>query len=125
ALHRHLGRGVPIFGMNFGAVGFLMNDFREDDLVERLAKAERAQIRPLRMAGENAAGERFEALAVNEVSLFRETRQTARIRILIDGRERMPELIADGVLLATPAGSTAYNLSAHGPIIPLDANVLA
>jgi NAD+ kinase len=125
ALHTNLARRIPIFGMNFGAVGFLMNDFREDGLRERLANAERAQIRLLSMTGETASGQRFEALAVNEVSLFRETRQTARIRILIDGRERMPELVADGVLLATPAGSTAYNLSAHGPIIPLDANVLA
>ncbi len=125
SLHTHLGRNIPIFGMNFGAVGFLMNDYREDGLRERLAEAERAVIHMLCMRGETASGEMFEALAVNEVSLFRETRQTAKIRILVDGRERMPELVADGVLIATPAGSTAYNLSAHGPIIPLDAGVLA
>ncbi len=124
-LHANLGLRTPIFGMNFGAVGFLMNDFREDGLMERLAGAERAVIHMLRMRGETTGGDTFEALAVNEVSLFRETRQTAKIRILVDGRERLPELVADGVLIATPAGSTAYNLSAHGPIIPLDSNVLA
>jgi len=124
-LHAHMGEARPIFGMNFGSVGFLMNEYQEDGLVERLAAAEPARIHPLTMSGETIQGEAFEALAINEVSLFRETRQTAKIRICIDDRERLPELVADGVMVATPAGSTAYNLSAHGPIIPIDSNVLA
>jgi len=124
-LHDHLGEAAPIYGMNFGSVGFLMNEFSEDNLLSRLAAAEEAAIHPLFMEGRTLAGEAFQALAINEVSLFRETRQTAKLKIIIDGRERLPELIADGVLLATPAGSTAYNLSAHGPILPIDANVLA
>jgi NAD+ kinase len=115
----------PIYGMNCGSVGFLMNDFREDGLLERIAAAEQAVIHPLVMSATDAAGKVLQALAINEVSLLRQTYQTAKLRILIDGKERMPELVCDGVLIATPAGSTAYNLSAHGPIIPLDASVLA
>ena len=116
---------IPVFGMNFGSVGFLMNEYAEDGLEERIAEAETGYIRPLRARGEDTWGEMFEALAINEVSLLRETRQTAKISITINGRERMRELQADGVLVATPAGSTAYNLSAHGPILPLDSKVLA
>jgi NAD+ kinase len=123
-LHEHVKRGVPIYGMNRGSVGFLMNDFAEDGLLERLAKAERAEIHPLRMTAKLADGSQVEALAINEVSLLRETRQAAKLRISVDGRVRMEELICDGVLVATPAGSTAYNLSAHGPIVPIDARLL-
>jgi NAD+ kinase len=124
-LHRNLAMRRPIYGMNRGSVGFLMNDYREDQLMERIAAAEQAIIHPLRMAAMDSHGERHEALAINDVSLLRETRQTAKLRILIDGRPRLEELICDGALVSTPAGSTAYNLSAHGPIIPIDAQVLA
>ena len=124
-LHRNLASRRPIYGMNRGSVGFLMNDYREEGLRERIAAAEQAIIHPLRMVAEDAAGARHEALAINDVSLLRETRQTAKVRILIDGRPRLEELNCDGVLVSTPAGSTAYNLSAHGPIIPIDAQVLA
>jgi NAD+ kinase len=125
ALHAVMGRNIPVYGMNFGSVGFLMNEPREDGLPERLAAAERAAIHPLRAVGRHVDGRTFEALAINEVSLLRETRQTAKIRISVDGRLRLEELAADGVMVATPAGSTAYNLSAHGPILPLDAQLLA
>lgn len=125
ALHAVIGRNIPVYGMNFGSVGFLMNEPREDGLPERLANAERAAIHPLRAVGRHVDGRTFEALAINEVSLLRETRQTAKIRISVDGRLRLNELAADGVMVATPAGSTAYNLSAHGPILPLDAQLLA
>ena len=122
--HRLLGRNLPVYGMNCGSVGFLMNDFREDDLPRRLAVAQAAMLHPLRMRTSGADGTFAEALAINEVSLLRETRQAAKIRILIDGTVRLPELICDGILVSTPAGSTAYNLSAHGPIVPLGANLL-
>jgi NAD+ kinase len=122
-LHRFLRRGVPVYGMNRGSVGFLMNDYREDDLPARIAAAQSATLHPLRMrAFRNGAAE--EALAINEVSLLRESRQAAKVRILVDGKQRLEELICDGILVSTPAGSTAYNLSAHGPIVPLDANLL-
>lgn len=124
-LHRHLGRGVPIYGMNRGSVGFLMNDYAEDELPDRIAAAERAAIHPLVMTATDRVGERRRALAINEVSLLRQTHQTAKLRILIDGKVRMEELVCDGALVSTPAGSTAYNFSAHGPIIPLSAQVLA
>jgi NAD+ kinase len=123
-LHAFLGKGKPIYGMNVGSVGFLMNEFREEDLLARLDAAERAIVHPLRMTAHNAKGA-TEALAFNEVSLLRETRQAAKIRIHVDGRPRIAELICDGVLVSTPAGSTAYNLSAHGPILPIDADLLA
>ena len=123
-LHRQLGRNVPVYGMNCGSVGFLMNPFSEDDLPGRLARAQEAVLRPLRMHAVTATGTVEEALALNEVSLLRQLRQTAKIRITIDGRVRLPELMCDGVLICTPAGSTAYNLSAHGPIVPLSANLL-
>lgn len=124
-LHRHLGTGKAIYGMNRGSVGFLMNDYAEDGLPERIAEAERAAIHPLLMTATDGDGERHRALAINEVSLLRETRQTAKLRILIDGKVRMEELVCDGALVSTPAGSTAYNFSAHGPIVPLSAQVLA
>ncbi|HEY0418830.1 MAG TPA: NAD kinase [Acetobacteraceae bacterium] len=123
-LHRVLGRQVPVYGMNCGSVGFLMNAYDEDDLPARLARAQAAQLHPLRMCAITAPGALHEALALNEVSLLRELRQAAKIRITVDGRVRLAELICDGVLVSTPAGSTAYNLSAHGPIVPLSANLL-
>jgi NAD+ kinase len=123
-LHSFVGKGKPIYGMNLGSVGFLMNEYRQEDLLVRLAAAERAVVHPLRMQAQTASG-MVEALAFNEVSLLRETRQAAKIRITVDGRARISELICDGVLVSTPAGSTAYNLSAHGPILPIDAALLA
>ena len=123
-LHEFLDCGRPIYGMNLGSVGFLMNEFREEALEERLAKAESAKIHPLSMRATNAAGTK-QACAFNEVSLLRQTRQAAKIRILVDDKVRTSELICDGVLVSTPAGSTAYNLSAHGPILPIDADLLA
>ncbi|NWG72234.1 MAG: NAD kinase [Parvularculaceae bacterium] len=117
--------GKPVYGVNYGTVGFLMNDFSLDGLDRRIAEAEPATIHPLVMHATTMAGDQSEALAINEVSLFRQTRQSARIRILVNGKARMESLTCDGVLLATPAGSTAYNLSAHGPILPLDAQLLA
>lgn len=123
-LHAFTGKGKPIYGMNLGSVGFLMNEYRADDLLARLAAAEKAEIHPLAMRAHSAAGI-IEARAFNEVSLLRETRQAAKIRITVDGRARISELICDGVMVATPAGSTAYNLSAHGPILPIDAALLA
>lgn len=124
-MHEHMQRRVPIYGMNRGSVGFLMNEYRDDTLKERLAAAECATLHPLRMRTTLADGSKKEALAINEVSLLRETYQAAKIRISIDGKTRMDELICDGVLVATPAGSTAYNLSAQGPIVPIDAALLA
>lgn len=124
-LHRHMESGKPIYGMNRGSVGFLMNEYSEDDLLERINAAERALIHPLRMTAVGIDGTMHKALAINEVSLLRQTRQTAKLRISVDGKVRLAELSCDGALVATPAGSTAYNLSAHGPIIPLDARVLA
>jgi len=124
-LHAHLDRRTPVYGMNRGSVGFLMNDFEEDDLVERIAGAGRAIIHPLQMDAWTEAGEVVSGLAINEVSLLRQTRQSAKLRISVDGKVRLEDLSCDGCMVATPAGSTAYNLSAHGPIIPLDARVLA
>jgi NAD+ kinase len=124
-LHRLMGSRRPIYGMHRGTVGFMMNEFREDELAERLAAAETAVIHPLVMRARDVDGREHEHRAVNEVSLFRQMYQAARLRILIDGKERLPELAADGVLVATPAGSTAYNFSAQGPIIPIDAPLLA
>jgi NAD+ kinase len=123
-LHRILGRDIPVYGMNCGSVGFLMNPFNEEDLPQRLARAQPAVLRPLRMHAVTTSGRTEEALALNEVSLLRQLRQGAKIRITIDGRVRLAELMCDGVLVSTPAGSTAYNLSAHGPIVPLSANLL-
>src|SRR5947209_9394894 len=124
-LHRFMTSGKPIYGMHRGTVGFLMNDFREEGLPERLAEAETTHIHPLLMCAFDAQGQRYESHAINEVSLFRQAYQAARLRISIDGKERLAELVADGVMVATPAGSTAYNLSAQGPIIPIKAPLLA
>ncbi len=124
-LHRYMQQGTPIYGMNQGTVGFLMNGFSEENLRERLRDAEVASLHPLRMRAMHDGGTEMEALAINEVSLLRQTRQAAKLRISVDGRVRLDELTCDGILLATPAGSTAYNLSAHGPILPLNAQVLA
>ncbi len=124
-LHGQIDSRRPIYGMNRGSVGFLMNEYAEEDLLERINAAERATIHPLKMVATDAYGKVHRAMAINEVSLLRQTRQTAKLRISIDGKVRLSELSCDGALVATPAGSTAYNLSAHGPIIPLDAKVLA
>jgi len=123
-LHAFTAAGKPIYGMNRGTVGFLMNEYHQDDLLERLAAAERAVIHPLKMTA-HTEDSTVTARAFNEVSLLRETRQAAKIRILVDGKPRILELICDGVLVSTPTGSTAYNLSAHGPILPIDADLLA
>jgi NAD+ kinase len=124
-LHGVMADGKPIYGMNRGSVGFLMNEYSEDSLLERISAAERAVIHPLTMVAIDTKRKQHRALAINEVSLLRQTRQTAKLRISIDGKVRMSELVCDGALVATPAGSTAYNLSAHGPIIPIDARVMA
>jgi NAD+ kinase len=118
------GRTVPVYGMNCGSVGFLMNPFAETELPERLGRAQAATLHPLRMHAVTRSGAVEEALAFNEVSLLRQIRQAAKVRIIVDGRVRLEELACDGVLVSTPAGSTAYNLSAHGPILPLSANLL-
>jgi NAD+ kinase len=124
-LHATLDRDVAIFGMNCGTVGFLMNDFDEEGLAERLAAAERVTLHALQMTATTTGGEQVTALAINEVSLYRQAHQAAHVRIDIDGVTRLPELVCDGVIVATPAGSTAYNLSAHGPIVPVGAQLLA
>ena len=124
-LRRFLRSSTPIYGMNRGSVGFLMNEYREDDLAARIDSAEETRIRPLLMSVVDSAGATHADLAINEVSLFRQTYQAAKIRISIDGKVRMDELVCDGVLVSTPAGSTAYNLSAYGPILPIDAPLLA
>jgi len=124
-LHRNLAAHRPIYGMNRGSVGFLMNDYSELDLRARIAAAAPATIHPLSMTAVDVEGKVHTALAINDVSLLRETRQAAKLRILIDGSVKMEELICNGALVSTPAGSTAYNLSAHGPIIPINAQVLA
>jgi len=124
-LHATEGRGVPVYGMNRGTVGFLMNAYAEEDLPARLAAAEEAIVHPLAMEATTVTGERHAALAINEVSLLRAGPQAAKLRITVDGRVRMEELVCDGVLVATPAGSTAYNYSAHGPVLPIGSGVLA
>ncbi len=124
-LHRFRDSGKPIYGMNRGSVAFLMNDFSLDDLKARIAAAQRAVIHPLIMDAVDDQGKQHRAPAINEVSLLRQTHQAAKLRLSIDGKVRLPELIADGILVATPAGSTAYNFSAHGPILPLSATLLA
>ena len=124
-LHRFVSTGKPIYGMNRGSVGFLMNDYREDELLERLNAAELTTIHPLRMTATDVNGDAHEAIAFNEVSLLRQRYQAAKLKIDVDGRTRLDELICDGVLVSTPAGSTAYNLSAHGPILPINSKLLA
>lgn len=124
-LHAFLGKDKPIYGLNLGSVGFLMNEYRVEDLDRRLDAAEATKIHPLRMRAITRLGDSAEALAFNEVSLLRETRQAAKLRIFVDDKVRIAEMICDGILVSTPAGSTAYNLSAHGPILPIDADLLA
>ena len=124
-LHRFIPDCKPIFGMNRGTIGFLMNEYRPEGLLERLSAAKLEILHPLKMTAKTLDGKSHKALAINEVSLLRQTRQAAKIRILLDDEERMPELVCDGILVATPAGSTAYNLSAHGPILPIRARLMA
>ncbi|HET7556444.1 MAG TPA: NAD kinase [Rhodanobacteraceae bacterium] len=124
-LHEHLDRGLPVYGMKLGRVGFLMNQFEPDSLRERVAAAHPAILHPLEMRVMLADGKQVVALAFNEVSLLRQTNQAAHIEVALNGAVKLENLICDGLLVATPAGSTAYNLSAYGPILPLDANVLA
>ncbi len=124
-LHRFLGTAKPIYGMNKGTVGFLMNEFREDDLFERLESSQRSVVHPLLMKAWDVDGETHTARAINDVYMLRQTYQAAKLRVSVDSRVRLAELIADGILIATPAGSTAYNLSANGPILPLNAPLLA
>ena len=125
ALHSTMDLDTPVYGLNYGTVGFLMNEFGEDDLPNRIMAGEEARINPLAMVADCADGSRHEELAINEVSLLRAGPQAAKLRIHVDGKMRMDELVCDGALLSTPAGSTAYNYSAHGPILPIDADVLA
>jgi NAD+ kinase len=124
-LQRFMNSGKPIYGMHRGTVGFLMNEFAESNLHERLAAAQVTVIHPLLMRARDVAGRIHRHHAINEVSVFRQTYQAARLRVLVDGKERLTQLIADGILLSTPAGSTAYNFSVQGPIIPIDAPLLA
>ena len=124
-LHQARHLGIPAFGMNLGSIGFLMNPYSPKGLSDRLQTAERTRLQPLHALITGESGEEREALAFNEISLYRASRQTARIRVLVNGRERLPEVICDGVIVATPAGSTAYNLSAHGPILPIGAELVA
>ncbi|MFK7944331.1 MAG: NAD kinase [Paracoccaceae bacterium] len=124
-LHAFMDLGKPVYGMNRGSVGFLMNDYEEEDLPEKLQAAGKATINPLRMVAHDAMERRHEGLAINEVALFRQTHQAAKIQITIDGEVLMQELICDGIMAATPAGSTAYNLSANGPILPIRSRLMA
>ena len=124
-IHKYGTRGLPIYGMNRGSVGFLMNDYREEELVERLTAADETVIHPLLMIVKDGKGRKHKAHAFNEVSMLRQTYQAAHLAISIDGKERLTELISDGLLVSTPAGSTAYNLSAHGPILPINSRLLA
>lgn len=124
-IHRFMNRNIPIYGMNRGSVGFLMNDYAEENLRERIEQSISETIRPLKMLAEDQEGNTTEAMAINEVSLFRQSYQAAKVKITVDQKTRLDELVCDGVMVATPAGSTAYNLSAQGPIIPIDAPLLA
>lgn len=124
-LHRHGTRGLPVYGMKFGSVGFLMNQYRPEELLDRLARAQSTPLRPLVMDAHTESGSSVNALAFNEVSLLRQTKQATHVRVCLNGAIKLEELVCDGILVSTPAGSTAYNLSAHGPILPLGSNVLA
>lgn len=124
-LHNFYQTGKPIYGMNRGSVGFMMNPYRAENFLERLNNAQSVTLHPLRMRATTKDGKEIDAIAFNEVSLLREERHAAKISVTVDNIERLPELVCDGILVSTPAGSTAYNLSAHGPILPLSANVLA
>ena len=123
--HKYMNSGLPIYGMNKGTVGFLMNEYKPDNLRQRVSRALKSKIRPLAMKATDMDGKTHEAIAINEVSLLRQSYQAASLSITTDGKERLESLICDGVLVATPAGSTAYNLSAHGPILPIEAPLLA
>lgn len=125
ALHTSTGEEIPVYGMNCGSLGFLLNPYRPEDLIERLGKAHKIKIKPLAMKAVDRSNKVHDAIAFNEVSLLRQVSQAAKLRVVVDEIERLPELICDGIMVATPAGSTAYNLSAHGPIVPLGAGVLA
>lgn len=125
SMHRYMALDVPLFGMNRGTIGFLMNRFALEDLPQRLAAAEAQDLHPLRMSANCEGGARLDAVAFNEVSMLRQERQAAKLRLIINGRERMDRLICDGIIISTAAGSTAYNLSAHGPIIPIGSPLLA
>lgn len=125
AVNTYMQMKVPIFGMHRGTVGFLMNRYDDNDLMERLQQTTEVTLHPLRMTAVTADGKTYEALATNEVSMLRQTRQAAKIMIFVDGKERMSELVCDGALVCTPAGSSAYNLSVNGPVLPLGSNVLA
>ncbi len=124
-LRRRFDDGKPVYGMNLGTVGFLMNEYALENLPERIAAAETARLNPLTMLATDITGEQHRGFAINEVSLLRQTAQSARLEILVDDRVRIEQLVCDGIMVATPAGSTAYNLSAHGPILPIGANLLA
>lgn len=124
-LRRRLQDQKPVYGMHRGTVGFLMNDYADQGLIERLEKAEQVRVRPLVARCETLSGKTITERAFNEVSLLRQTAQSARLRVSVDGAVRMPELLCDGIMVATPAGSTAYNFSAHGPILPINARLLA
>jgi len=124
-LHRHGASGVPVFGMKLGTVGFLMNQYRAEGLLDRIELAQRNVLRPLEMRALTESGATVDSLAFNEVSLLRQTRQAAHLRLRVNGQKKLDELVCDGVLVATPAGSTAYNYSAHGPILPLGSDVVA
>ena len=123
--HEYMNSGLPIYGMNKGTVGFLMNEYKPDNLRQRISRALKSKIRPLSMMATDMNGKTHKAIAINEVSLLRQSYQAASLSITTDGKERLEALVCDGVLVATPAGSTAYNLSAHGPILPLGAPLLA
>lgn len=124
-LHQFIEDEKPVYGMRRGTVGFLMNRYAEEDLLERLVKSQVTTLHPLKMLATTTNGEHYEALAINEVSLLRQTRQSSRIGISINGQDKIQQLVGDGIMLATPAGSTAYNLSAHGPVLPLGSDILA
>jgi len=124
-LHRYSKLNTPVYGMNRGTVGFLMNSYSADDLATRINAAHQQSIAPLRISARDMSGRVFEASAINEVSILRQGPQAAHLRILVEDRERLDRLVCDGAMLSTPAGSTAYNFSAGGPILPIDANVLA
>jgi NAD+ kinase len=124
-LHKYIDSKKPIYGMNCGTIGFLMNEYREDDLYKHINEAVVAVLHPLHMTAKTRSGSEHYALAINEVSMFRESKQAANLKISVDGKERLNDLMCDGVLVATPAGSTAYNFSAQGPIIPLGSDILA
>ena len=125
AIKNHMSQNLPLFGLNYGSIGFLMNASNNDDLIKRINLSQSIVIAPLSMKVQSVDGGSHEAIAINEVSLLRETHQASKIKISIDDKVRLEELICDGILISTPSGSTAYNLSAHGPILPINADVLA